>query len=127
MNTAVEWLLALAALVLGYGVYGWQGLALALTVIAFWLLLQFSRTLRVMRLAAQAPLGHVGNAVMLNAQLSLGMRLPKVIELTRSLGRRLPDATDDTWVWQDAHGDEVQVQFNKAGRCSRWQLERKQA
>lgn len=124
MNATIEWLLALAALVLGYLVYGWQGLVLAITVIAFWLLLQFSRTLRVMRLAAQAPIGHVGNAVMLNAQLSQGMRLPQVIALTKSLGRRVAGAPIETWAWSDANGDEVQVQFDKAGRCCDWQLHR---
>jgi hypothetical protein len=127
MNASAQWLLALAALVLGWGVYGWQGLVLAVTVIAFWLLLQFSRSLRVMRLAAQAPIGRVGNAVMLNAQLSPGMRLPQIIVLTKSLGRRLGDAPIETWAWQDANGDEVQVQFDKNGRCCGHQLHRQQA
>jgi hypothetical protein len=124
MNATLGWLLALAALVVGYMSYGWQGLVLALTVIAFWLLLQFSRTLRVMRMAAQAPVGHVANAVMFNAQLSVGLRLPQVIALTKSLGRKLADASVETWVWADAGGDEVQVQFDASGRCRGWQLHR---
>jgi uncharacterized protein (DUF58 family) len=124
MNATLGWLLALAALIVGYMSYGGQGLVLALTVIAFWLLLQFSRTLRVMRMAAQAPVGHVANAVMFNAQLSVGLRLPQVIAITKSLGRKLADASVETWAWGDPGGDEVHVQFDASGRCRGWQLHR---
>lgn len=125
MNATTEWLLAVAALILGYGVYGWQGAVLALTVIAFWLLLQFSRTLRVLRIAAQSPVGQVANAVMLHAQLRAGMRLPQVIALTRSLGRQVAGAPQETWAWRDGQGDEVQVRFAD-GRCVDWHLRRGQ-
>ncbi len=118
-------LLAVAALGVGYRFYGGPGVALAITVIAFWLLLQFSRTLRVLRLAAGSPVGHVPNAVMFNAKLRAGLRLPHVIALTRSLGRKVVDAPMDTWAWADAAGDEVQVQFDTSGRCCRWQLQRR--
>jgi hypothetical protein len=127
MHPILTWLLPLAALGVGFRVYGWPGVVLALTVIAFWLLLQFSRTLRVMRLAAQAPVGHVANAVMFNAKLSRGLRLPQVIALTKSLGRQAPDTPVETWVWADAGGDEVHVQFDASGRCSGWQLHRQAA
>jgi hypothetical protein len=114
--------LALAALAAGYWSYGWRGLVLALTVIAFWLLLQFSRTLRVLRGAAKSPVGHVDNAVMFNARLSAGLRLPQVIALTRSLGRKVSDEPE-MLAWCDGGGDEVELTFVD-GRCTQWQLRR---
>jgi hypothetical protein len=123
MNSLAGWALAVLALAVGYAGYGGRGVVLALTVIAFWLLLQFSRTLRTLRLAAQSPVGHVANAVMLNAKLQPGLRLPQIIALTRSLGRKAVD-TPETFAWQDAGGDEVEVEFDAAGRCTVWRLRR---
>jgi len=125
MQPTLSWALAVAAVVVGYFGYGWRGLVLALTVIAFWLLLQFSRTLRVLRSAAQSPLGHVENAVMFNAKLCTGMRLPQVIALTRSLGRKVSDEPE-VFGWRDGGGDEVELTFVN-GRCTRWQLRRSSA
>jgi hypothetical protein len=119
----IGWALAAAALVAGWLGYGWRGLVLALSVIAFWLLLQFSRTLRVLRGAAQSPLGHVDNAVMFNARLAVGLRLPQVIALTRSLGHKVSDEPE-VFAWRDAGGDEVLLTFVD-GRCTRWQLQRR--
>jgi hypothetical protein len=121
----IGWALAAAALVAGWIGYGWRGLVLALSVIAFWLLLQFSRTLRVLRGAAQSPLGQVDNAVMFHARLAVGLRLPQVIALTRSLGRKLSDEPE-VFVWHDGSGDEVALTFVN-GRCTRWQLRRQHA
>lgn len=126
MKPTVGGALAVAALVAGYWSYGWRGLVLALTVIAFWLLLQFSRTLRVLRTAAQSPLGHVDNAVMFNARLSAGLRLPEVISMTRSLGRKGGDPAEggrEVFVWRDSGGDEVELTFVN-GRCTQWFMRR---
>ena len=122
MDAKIGWLLAVLAIASGYWVYGWPGVALAASVVAFWLLLQFSRALRVMRLAAHAPVGHVPSAVMLHAQLHAGMQMMKVVKLTRSLGRRLGDEPE-TFVWQDESGTEVEVAFD-GGRCCGWRLVR---
>lgn len=123
MNAAViGWTLAVAAVVVGYISYGWPGVVLAATVVVFWLLLQFSRALRVMRSAAQAPVGHVASAVMLHAQLQAGMRLLDVVRLTRSLGRKLRD-DPQTFAWSDESGAEVEIEF-VAGRCRSWRLTR---
>jgi len=46
MNAFVGWLLAAAVLAIGYVQWGWPGVVLAVTMIVFWLLLQFSRALR---------------------------------------------------------------------------------
>lgn len=122
MNGVIAWGLAAAALGVGWWQYGWRGLVLAVSVIAFWLLLQFSRTLRLLRTAAQSPVGHVASAVMLNARLNDKLRLADVIKLTGSLGRKLSDKPE-TYAWRDAGGDEVEVEFAN-GRCVRWQLAR---
>jgi hypothetical protein len=125
----VGWALAAAALLVGWLSYGWRGLVLAISVIAFWLLLQWSRTLRVLRNAARSPLGHVDSAVMFNAKLSVGLRLPDVIGMTRSLGRKVSEQTaqgGEVFAWRDGGGDEVELTFVD-GRCTRWQLRRDSA
>ena len=123
MNNAwLGWGLAVVAVAAGYVSYGWRGVALAATVTAFWLLLQFSRALRTLRDATGRPLGQVPNAVMLNARLQPGMRLPDVIKHTRSLGRKLSDQPE-TWAWADEAGDEVHVVLIN-GRISAWELKR---
>ncbi|MBL8343105.1 MAG: hypothetical protein JNL30_16680 [Rubrivivax sp.] len=122
-GAALGWGLALLALVAGYVGYGWQGLALTLTVIAFWLLLQFSRSLRVLRDAAGRPVGSVDNVVMLQAKLHAGMRLPQVLRLTRSLGTPLAPEPDETWAWADEAGDRVELVF-VGGRLAHWSLHR---
>jgi uncharacterized protein (DUF58 family) len=122
MNAALGWALAVAAVAVGYGAYGWPGVFLAISVIAFWLLLQFSRALRALRLAGSNPVGSVANAVMFNARLQKGMRLPDVLKLTKSLGRRIGESeTPEVWAWADAGSDEVQVQL-QGGSVTGWQL-----
>lgn len=122
MNPIVGWSLAVIGVALAYVQYGWQGVVLAVTLVVFWLLLQFSRTMRVMRQASAAPVGHVASAVMLQAKLRTGMRLLEVLPITGSLGRKLADEPE-TFAWSDAGGDRVVLEFEK-GRCVRWRLER---
>ena len=123
LNAAwLGWLLAVAAVTAGYVGWGWRGVVLALTAIVFWLLLQFSRALRTLRDAGSRPVGQVPNAVMFNARLQSGMRLPQILVLTRSLGRKLAD-DPETYAWADAAGDEVQVEL-RGGRVTRWALKR---
>jgi len=123
MNPAIGWSLAALAVVAGYVGYGWHGLVLAITVIVFWLLLQFSRSLRALREAAGRPVGQVDNAVMLHARVHPGMRLVEVLKLTRSLGSKLADPPDETFAWKDGAGDEVQVVL-RDGRVSAVRLHR---
>jgi hypothetical protein len=122
MNPTVGWALAGAALLAGWFSYGWRGIVLALSVIVFWLLLQFSRTLRVLRGAASRPVGSVHNAVMLTARLDTRLRLIDVLRLTGSLGRRVSE-TPERWAWVDGAGDEVEIEF-ASGRCASWHLKR---
>ncbi|MDP3085088.1 MAG: hypothetical protein Q8N44_15545 [Rubrivivax sp.] len=122
MNPLLSWGLAVAAVVTGYVGYGWPGVALAATVIVFWLLLQFSRALRVMRQAAERPLASVDSAVMLQSRLLVGMHMMKIVTMTRSLGRKVAD-DPETFVWEDANGHAVRVEM-RGGRCQAWQLQR---
>ncbi len=122
MTAWVGWGLAAAALAVGYASYGWPGVVLALSVVVFWLLLQFSRALRALRQASGRPVGQVPNAVMLHAKLRSGLRLPQVLALTRSLGQRVAE-TPETWAWRDEGGDEVQVELHD-GCVTAWRLQR---
>ena len=122
MNAIFGWALAAIAFVAGYLSYGWPGLFLALTIVVFWLLLQFSRTLRVLRQAGNAPVGHVQSAVMLHSKLHVGMPLVKVLPLTQSLGRKVSE-TPEVWAWADNTGAQVELHF-EAGKLARWELTR---
>ncbi|MBL8328812.1 MAG: hypothetical protein JNJ71_08165 [Rubrivivax sp.] len=122
MNPIVGWSLAVLAIAVGYLQWGWPGVVLGVTVVVFWMLLQFSRVVRVMRQASQAPVGQVPSAVMLHARLRAGMRLLEVLPLTRSLGRKLAD-TPETFAWADEAGDRVVIEL-AGGRVTRWTLER---
>ena len=129
MKPVAAWSLVAAALIAGWLGYGWRGIVLALTVIVFWLLLQFSRTLRVMRKAAGAPVGHVESAVMLHSKLRQGMTLAQILALTGSLGERMPSTDDgavEEWRWFDAGGATVNLRM-RDGRLLGWKLDRPEA
>ena len=80
------------------------------------------RALCVVRLAAQAPIGHVPSAVMRHAELHTGMPIIDLVKLIRSQGRKLRDEPE-TFAWTDTSGAEVEIEFG-AGRCRSWRLER---
>ena len=122
INAWLGWGMAVVAVAAGYVSYGWRGVALAVTVTVFWLLLQFSRALRALRDASGRPVGQVPSAVMLHARLHAGMQMMNVVKLTRSLGRKLRDEPD-TFAWRDESGAEVEVEFAD-GRCRTWRLTR---
>lgn len=93
---------------------------MAVSVIVFWLLLQFSRAMRVMKIAVQAPKGCIDSAVMLNAKLKAGMTLMQVITITKSLGERVGE-TPETWAWRDGGDSRVTLVF-EGGKLAHWQL-----
>ena len=122
MSPIIGWVLAAVLAVASFQAYGWQGLALAVSVIVFWLLLQFNRAVRVMRNAAQRPIGEIPSAVMFNARLETGLTMLQIVTRTKSLGRKVEGSEDD-WVWHDAGGSSVELHFER-GRLKRWQLRR---
>src|SRR6516225_7031986 len=119
MNPVSGWILALLALAVGWWQYGARGLVLAFTVIVFWLMLQFNRSMRVLRRAAESPLGSIPSAVMFNAKLRPRMQMLEVLNMTRSLGRRVDPDNDEILAWRDEGGSEVVVSF-KDGRIAQW-------
>lgn len=122
VGAAIGWGLAVIAVAVGYAVWGWQGVLLGVTITVFWLLLEFSRALRVMRRAGQNPVGAIDSAVMLHLKLHPGMKLLDILKLTRSLGRKTADAPE-TFRWTDAGGDAVEVQLHD-GRVTHVALQR---
>ena len=124
MNAAMGWALAALAVVAGYFGYGWPGVLLAFTVIVFWLLMQFSRAVRAMKQAAKHPLGTVQSAVMMQSKLHAGMRLPDILKLSGSLGRRIGEGSEpEIFAWCDSGGDEVVVEL-QGGLLTAWRLQR---
>ena len=121
MNPVIGWALGALFVAVAWQQYHWPGVALAAGVIVFWLLLQFSRAIRVMKNAADAPVGHIDSAVMLNARLKAGMPMIRIVTLTRSLGRKLAESPE-TWAWSDADST-VTLVFDK-GRLQSWRLDR---
>lgn len=125
MATMAGWVLAALAVAVGTWQWGWRGALLGATLVVFWLLLQFSRSLRVLRQAGQAPMGQVANAVMLHSRLRPGMTLMQILPLSGSLGERTAAPPDETFVWRDGAGDRVVVVL-RGGRLAESRLERQQ-
>ena len=125
MNPYFGWALAAVMIAVAWQSYGWQGVLFAVTVIVFWLLLQFTRALRAMKNAAGAPVGRVDSAVMLNAKLQQGMPMIKVLALTKSLGRKVAGAPE-AWAWTDDGGASVTVEL-QGGKVQRWTFSRPEA
>ena len=123
MKPLLGWVLSAALIYVGWGLAGWHGVALAASAIAFALMLQFNRAVRVMKHAAEAPLGLVPNAVMFNAGLRSGMTMLQVVATTKTLGRKVDQSSDDDWAWSDDDGSSVRLHF-EAGRLVRWKLQR---
>ena len=120
MNPWIGWALAIAALVVGWLGYGWQGLVFSFTLVVFWVLLQFNKAVRVMRNAGSAPIGYIGSAVMLNAKLKPGMVMMEIVMLTRSLGQKVSDAPEQ-YRWTDPGGSRVTIEV-RGGKLVEWTL-----
>lgn len=125
MNPWIGWGLAVLGTALAWLQYGWPGVALAVSVIVFWLLLQFSRVLRAMKRAGRAPVGHVESAVMFQSRLKPGLTMLQVIGLTQSLGQRVgaPEAQPERWAWTDDGGVTVTLTL-QGGKLQAWELTR---
>lgn len=115
LNTrAALWWAAMALVMWGaWRQYGGLGLMLAFSMLMFWLSIQFSQTLRVLKRAAGQPKGTVAHALKLHIKLKPGMKLLAVIGLTGSLGDMLsePDAQPEVFRWTDSGGSSVTARF----------------
>ena len=116
-------------LLMSFRAFGWQGPLLLSGTVFMWLLLHYTRLMKVMQRAAQRPVGTVDSAVMLNAKLTKGMSLLHIIGLTRSLGQPVAEPSPasgsivETFVWTDASNASVTVELRK-GKAQRWELTR---
>jgi hypothetical protein len=122
MNPWIGWTLAALAVACGYTLYGWPGVALGVTMIVFWLLLQFSRAVRVMRKATDSPIGRVPSAVMFNSKLKPGLSMLDLVKMTRSLGEQV-GSDPEVWRWAD-DGDAAVLITLRGGRVTQWALQR---
>ncbi|WP_332777651.1 glycerate kinase [Polaromonas sp.] len=102
-----------AVVALAYRFYGWAGMALAVGGVVMWLLLHFTRTMQVLKRAANRPIGYVDSAVMLNAKLKPGVTLLHVVAMTRSLGelQSPKDEQPEVFRWTDGSGSCVTCTF----------------
>ncbi len=121
-------LIAAAAVLLtafAYRQYSWAGVAVAVGAMVMWLLLHLTRTMQVLRKAANQPMGFVASAVMLNARLQPGVTLLHVVGMTKSLGQQLspPDQQPEVFRWTDEGQSHVSCTF-VGGKLSTWELVR---
>jgi len=116
---------AIAGIILAFEVWGWQGVALAVGGLVFWMLLHFNRLMQVVKRAAERPLGYVDSAVMLNAKLNKGVTLMHVVAMTRALGalQTPPNQQPELYRWTDNSRSWVEAEFLE-GKLVSWQLVR---
>ncbi len=111
--------------VLAFSAYGWPGVAVAAGGMVMWALLHFTRLMNVLKKAADAPIGYVGSAVMLNAKLKPGVNLMHVVAMTRALGELVSakDAQPEVFRWTDGTASHVTCEFLN-GKLVKWALYR---
>ena len=116
---------AAIVIVLAYQSYGWSGVVLGVTALATYLIVQFNRMLKILKVTAQRPKGFVESAVMFNARLKPGDNLLRVMQMTQSIGEPLtPEGQEpELFRWTDASASHVTCEFVK-GRLAKWTLER---
>lgn len=114
-----------ALVALGYHYAGWPGVALSAGALVMWVLLHFTRLIRVLQRAGRRPIGYLDSAVMLNAKLKRGMTLMHVIAMTRSLGQLQSekDAQPEVFRWTDPSDSWVECVFD-GGRLVRHEMYR---
>lgn len=113
---------------LGWRLHGWGGVALVVGAIVMWVLMQYTRIIKVLQRAAQRPVGYCDNAVMLHSRLKKGVNLLRVVALAGSLGEQLsPKETQpEVFRWTDGAASSVTCEF-AAGKLVKWELHRPEA
>lgn len=118
-------LLALILVAMAYRSYGWNGVAVAASLMVMWALLHFNRLMQVLKRAARRPIGYVDSAVMLNAKLKPGVTLMHVVAMTKALGelKSVKDRQPEVYRWTDGSESHVTCEFF-GGKLVKWQLVR---
>lgn len=120
-NKSTGMVLAGSALLVGGYAYGWRGVVLGITLIAFWMILQFNQATRTLQQAADSPKGAIDSIVRVQAKLAHGMTMEEVLRITGSLG--IPTERRDEWLWRDSAGHEIAVTLRR-GVVVRWAVAR---
>ena len=116
-------ILGVVVVAVAYRGYGWPGVALAATGIVMWMLLHFTRMMKVMQRASNRPVGYCDSAVMLNAKLRPGVNLLHVMAMTRALGEQLSakEEQPEIFRWTDGSASHVTCEFVR-GKLVKWTL-----
>ena len=115
--------LGIVVVAVGWRSYGWPGVAVAVGGIVMWMLLHFTRMIKVLQRAAQRPVGYCDSAVMLNAKLRPGVNLLHVLAMTRAVGEQLSpkEQQPEIFRWTDNSASSVTCEFAR-GRLVKWEL-----
>ena len=121
-------ILGVVIVAVAYRGYGWAGVALAVSGIVMWMLLHFTRMMKVMQRASKRPVGYCDSAVMLNAKLRPGVNLLHVMAMTRALGEQVSpkEQQPELYRWTDGSGSHVTCEFRN-GKLVKWELFRPEA
>jgi hypothetical protein len=121
-------ILGVVIVAVAYRGYGWAGVALAASGIVMWMLLHFTRMMKVMQRASKRPVGYCDSAVMLNAKLRPGVNLLHVMAMTRALGEQVSpkEQQPELYRWTDGSGSHVTCEFRN-GKLVKWELFRPEA
>lgn len=134
MSARLGWALAALAAALGWHQAGGLGLLAVFSAVVFWLLLLWSRSLRVLRMVASQPKGQVVDAARLAAGLRPGLPAVELYGRARALGEPQPawpdepappappEAGDGVMRWQDPMGRRLWAEVRQ-GRLARWRLD----
>lgn len=127
MNLQRIWLpiAGVVLVLLAYRSYGWAGVALVVGGIVMWMLLHFTRMMKVLQRASGRPIGYCDSAVMLNAKLRPKMNLMHVVAMTRALGEQLSEkeVQPEVFRWTDGSASHVTCEFAH-GKLVKWELVR---
>jgi hypothetical protein len=120
--------LGVAVVAVAWQSAGWAGVAMAAGGIVMWMLLHFTRMMKVLQRASNRPVGYVDSAVMLNAKLRPKVSLLHVLAMTRALGEQLSPKEEqpEVYRWTDGTASHVTCTFLH-GKLVTWELVRPQA
>jgi hypothetical protein len=88
-----------------------------------WMLLHFTRMMKVLQRASHRPVGYCDSAVMLNAKLRPGVNLLHVMAMTKALGEQLTPKQEqpEIYRWTDGSASHVTCEF-AGGKLVKWAL-----